>query len=171
MNFKGILLALISVLMLSGCALIKSNNNKDINVINPTGEAKYEAFGAERMEVLGMVATNVETRCSAVEFFKYTTKVYPNADDMINVRMEETEVKKGSATSYSCKYSGLAVSYTPLSIKEAQQWSTPNKTKQSSKTTDVLVVDKQVSPAPACNPCGCVTCGCQPCNNINPNNF
>ena len=70
MNIKTLLLALISVLMLSGCALIKNSNEEKINTITPVGSAKFEAYGAERMDALGMVATKVDSRCSAVEFFK-----------------------------------------------------------------------------------------------------
>ena len=165
MNIKTLLLALISVLMLSGCALIKNSNEEKINTITPVGSAKFEAYGAERMDALGMVATKVESRCSAVEFFKYVTKVYPAADDVIDVSMEETTIQKGAATSYSCKYSGLAVSYTPLNIDEAKKW-TPKTQKQ-----EVVVVEKPAVPAPACVPCACVTCGCQPCNAINQNNY
>jgi len=163
MNIKGLLLALISVLMLSGCALIKSSNEEKINTITPVGSARFEAYGAERMDALGMVATKVDSRCSAVEFFKYVTKIYPAADDMIDVSMEEITIKKGTATSYSCKYSGLAVSYTPLTIDNAKKW-TPKK-------KEIVVVEKPAEPAPACVPCACVTCGCQPCNSINSNNY
>ena len=133
--------------MLSGCALIKNSNEEKINTITPVGSAKFEAYGAERMDALGMVATKVESRCSAVEFFKYVTKVYPAADDVIDVSMEETTIQKGAATSYSCKYSGLAVSYTPLNIDEAKKW-TPKTQKQ-----EVVVVEKPAVPAPACVPC------------------
>ena len=169
MNIKVLLLALISVFMLSGCALIKSSNEEKINTIKPIGSANFEAYGAERMDALGMVATKVESRCSAVEFFKYVTKIYPSADDIIDVSMEETTIQKGAATSYSCKYSGLAVSYTPLTIDEAKKW-TPKKT-TSSNETKVLVVEKPAETAAVCVPCACVTCGCQPCNAINQNNY
>lgn len=173
MNIKTLLLALISVLMLSGCALIKNSNEEKINTITPVGSAKFEAYGAERMDALGMVATKVDSRCSAVEFFKYVTKVYPAADDIIDVSMEETTIQKGAATSYSCKYSGLAVSYTPLSIDEAKKW-TPKTKKQDAKQEqeqEVVVVGRPAGPHPACIPCACVTCGCQPCNAINQNNY
>ena len=169
MNTKVLLLALISVFMLSGCALIKSNNEEKINTITPIGSAKFEAYGAERMDALGMVATKVDSRCSAVEFFKYVTKIYPSADDIIDVSMEETTIQKGAATSYSCKYSGLAVSYTPLTIDEAKKW-TPKKN-ATSQESKVVVVGKPTEPAPACVPCACVTCGCQPCNPINQSNY
>jgi len=157
---------LISVLVLSGCALIKSSNEEKINTITPIGSAKIEAYGAERIDVLGMVATKVESRCSAVEFFKYINKIYPEADDMIDVSMEETTITKGAAQSYSCKYSGLAISYTPMTLDETKKWY-PKKVEEKPK---VVIVEKP-APTPACTPCTCVTCGCQPCGCINQNNY
>jgi len=166
MNMKGLLLALTSVLMLSGCALIKKNNVQEISTITPVATADFEAYGAEHMDVLGMVATTVDSRCSAVEFFKYVTKLFPEADDMIDIRMEETETQKGAVTTYSCKYTGLAVSYTPLSLADAQKWM-----KAKKKSPEVIVVQAPPPPPATCTPCTCVTCGCQPCNNINQNNY
>lgn len=170
MKIKALLLAALSTLMLSGCALIKSNNTKVISPIEPASTADFEAFGQERMDVLGLAATKADGPCSAVEFFKYITKIYPDADDMINVHMEETEITKGSAKTYSCKYSGLAVAYTPLTLAESTNWKKSEKADE--KPLPVKVEIKEVPvPVPTCTPCACVTCGCQPCNNINPNNY
>lgn len=170
MKIKAILLAALSTLMLSGCALIKSNNTQVINPIDPVGGAAFEAYGSEKLEVLGMAATKTDSRCSAVEFFKYLTKVYPDVDDMINVRMEETEITKGSAKSYTCKYSGLAVAYTPLSLSESIAWKNSEKVNEPKSEPIPVKVEVKEVPAP-CQPCTCVTCGCQPCGCINQNNY
>lgn len=77
MKIKALLLAALSTLMLSGCALIKSNNTKVISPIEPVSNAAFEAYGNERIDVLGMAATKADGPCSAVEFFKFITKLYP----------------------------------------------------------------------------------------------
>lgn len=169
MNKKVLLLALISILMLSGCALIKSSNEQNFNTIASIGSANFEAYGAEKVDVLGMAATKVDGRCSAVDFFEYITKIYPNADDMINVRMEETEIKQGVVASYSCEYSGLAVAYTPLSLDEAKKWQKPKDV--APNQPEVVVQARVEDSASICVPCTCVTCGCQPCGCINRNNY
>ncbi|MCL4103431.1 MULTISPECIES: hypothetical protein [unclassified Fibrobacter] len=168
MKIKALLLAALSTLMLSGCALIKSNNTKVISPIEPVSNAAFEAYGNERIDVLGMAATKADGPCSAVEFFKFITKLYPDADDMINVHMEETEITKGSTKTYSCKYSGLAIAYTPLTLNESIAWKKSEQVEE--KPLPVKTEIKEV-PVPACTPCACVTCGCQPCSNINPNNY
>lgn len=165
MKIRCLLLAALSALMLSGCALISNNSSTNIASIDNKQAANFEAYGIERMDVLGMVAYKDDKRCSAVDFLKQAVKAYPEADDVIDVTMEETELTRGAKKQFSCKYSGLAVSYTPLNLVDGKAWIDSKKTeKPKAVVVEVPVTEK----APVCTPCACVTCGCQPCNGIAP---
>ncbi|MCQ2059979.1 MAG: hypothetical protein MJY47_00105 [Fibrobacter sp.] len=167
MKIKFLLIALTSTLLLSGCAISKSNRTQEINPINPVGTSGFSAYGMERIDVLGMGSWESDKRCSAVDFFKYLTKEYPEADDMINVRMEEFTIKEGNDVSHSCKYSGIAIAYTPLDLTEGSSWAESKATPQE----EAVVVEETITTtAPVCQPCACVSCGCTPCSCMNPNN-
>lgn len=165
MNMKIILMAFVSAALLSGCALIRGNNTEEINIIQQASTDNFEAYGAEKINVLGMASMKAETRCSAVDFFNYVVETIPEAEDMINVRMEEYTVTSGKDTKYSCKYTGLAISYTPLSLAESMSWKKAKQSKPKtaeSEKADIVVISGKTE-APSCTPCACITCGCQPC--------
>lgn len=105
-------------LFFSSCAMSRiDNNTRDITYHNRTNIVNY---GAEHAKIIGPVFLETNAKCSDIDFFKNANGKDPRIDDIINVKMEEYQ--SAATRSYSCKYSGLAVSYESLSVEEAAEW-------------------------------------------------
>lgn len=105
-------------------------------------------IGLNHVDVLGPVFLKSDGHCSEVELFRYATTVYQGkrVDNIIHVRMEETSEtfgqdesaamaaaakrnayveassKKRESSTYSCKASALAVSYSPIPVEQSAEW-------------------------------------------------
>lgn len=158
MNFKMLLLASASAAVLMACAPAqKGRSLTKINDIAHTESASIVAYGAEHATILGIAFLKADGRCSEVDFFKFVSTKYAEADDIINVRMEETSSKSGMEVTYSCKYSGLAVAYTPMSVEEAAAWA------EADEAGAVMQIDLTTSNGGSGNGAGCCTMCMQPC--------
>lgn len=143
MYLKNLFLTVASIAMLWGCAQTRTNSSETIGNLNSHRKTTFEALGAEKITILGMATSKMDARCSAIDFFEYAVTKYPDADDMLNVRMEESISAKGRDTTYSCKYSGLAISYTPLTVAESKVWNSAYNAKDSS-ALDKLDIGKKL---------------------------
>lgn len=112
-----------SALLLSACAPTQNGRSmQKINDVSHTETEVLRAYGAEHAYVLGPAFLKSEGRCSEIDFLKFVSTKYAEAEDIINVRMEESSSKSGMEVTYSCKYSGLAVAYKSMTAEEAKAW-------------------------------------------------
>jgi hypothetical protein len=91
----------------------------EVDTIHYKNEAELVAVGPVQMNPLGPVFYKKDgERCSELDLMIVASKTYPGLSDVINIRMEETSetnsVNMKQVTTYSCKYYGLAVSFSPL---------------------------------------------------------
>lgn len=123
MNKRFILpLVAAATLILNGCALVRTTNVEKINDISHKESTEIHAYGGEHTVILGSGFFKQEGACSEVDFLRFITGKYPEAQDVIRVRMEHhKDTKAGKVTEY-CKYSGIAIAYKDLSIEETAKW-------------------------------------------------
>lgn len=118
------LLTAAAALTMSGCASMSNTRVTELNSINHSQSAHFRTYGVANMKTLGPVFVKTEDKCSLADIAKSATAKYKDVSDLVNIRMEETEIVNGSNTTYSCKSSALAVNYKIVSAEEAKMWRT-----------------------------------------------
>ena len=121
-KFSAFSLAILSAVAFEGCASSTSVRVTEIDQYSHPQDVRIRAFTASNMQTLGPVFIKTEDRCSVSDIAKAATAKYKNVSDIVNIRMEETEIQNGANTSYSCKYSALAVNYKSITPEEFQKW-------------------------------------------------
>lgn len=114
--------AVAAVMTFEGCASSSSVRVTELNTIQHNQDGTLRSFGAANMRSIGPVLAKIDAECSVSDLFRVAKQSYPEASDVINIRMEETTIKKGNQTTYSCKYSGLAVIYKSITPQEEAAW-------------------------------------------------
>lgn len=97
-----------------GCATTSSSLLSDYN-----DKAKFKPVvgGPFRLEVLKGVyyeGAPSEKGCSNAEFVSKVLESNPTAHDVIQIRADQFKKNVAKSTSYSCRYSGIAVRYIPV---------------------------------------------------------
>jgi len=115
-------LAILSAIALEGCASSTTVRVTEINTYSHTQDVRIRSYGAANMQTLGPVFVKTEDRCSVSDVAKAATVKFKNVSDLVNIRMEETEVKNNSGSTFSCKLSALAVNYRSISAEELLKW-------------------------------------------------
>ena len=116
-------LAILSAIALDGCALSSTSVRvTEIDKYSHPQDVRIRAFSASNMQTLGPVFIKTEDRCSVSDVAKAAVAKYKNVSDIVNIRMEETEVKNAGNSSFSCKYSALAVNYKSINPEEFLKW-------------------------------------------------
>lgn len=115
-------LAFASIMAFEGCASQSSIRVTEINSYNHAQSAHVRIQGAANMQILGPVFVKTENRCVVSDVVKAATAKYKNVSDLVNIRMEETSNQTSTNTTYSCKYSALAVNYKSVSPEELRAW-------------------------------------------------
>ena len=121
-KFSAFSLAILSAVAFEGCASSTSVRVTEIDQYSHPQDVRIRAFSASNMQTLGPVFIKTEDRCSVSDIAKAATAKYKNVSDIVNIRMEETEIKNGPNSSFSCKYSALAVNYKSISPEEFLRW-------------------------------------------------
>ena len=122
-KFSAFSLAILSAVAIEGCASSTSVRVTEIDQYSHPQDVRIRAFSASNMQTLGPVFIKTEDRCSVSDVAKAAVAKYKNVSDIVNIRMEETEIQNGpNNTSYSCKYSALAVNYKSISPEEFLKW-------------------------------------------------
>lgn len=121
-KFSAFSLAILSAVALEGCASATSVHVTEIDSYNHPQNVRIRAFSAANMQTLGPVFIKTEDRCSVSDVAKAAVAKYKNVSDLVNIRMEETEVRNAGNSSFSCKYSALAVNYKSINPEEFMKW-------------------------------------------------
>jgi len=121
-KFSAFSLAILSAIALEGCASSTTVRVTEIDKYSHPQDVRIRAFSASNMQTLGPVFIKTEDRCSVSDIAKAAIAKYNTTSDLVNIRMEETEVKDGVNSSFSCKYSALAVNYKSISPEEFLKW-------------------------------------------------
>lgn len=122
-KFLTLSLAVASAIALEGCAMATSSVRvTELNNLTHNQAAELHTLGAAKMQSIGPVFVKTDEPCTVSDIVKAATAKYKNVSDLVNIRMEETSVQNGTSTTYSCKYSALAVNYTSISPEEYKAW-------------------------------------------------
>ena len=155
-----VMISAAAAMLLSGCASTKMTNVVTMNDIEHQQKANIQAYSAQKAKILGPVFFKQDGPCSEVDFLKFINSQMPDAHDIIHVRMEYHKVKEGMSEKEYCKYYGLPVSYTDISVEEAAKWvniydrrvdslSLTEAPAEKTETTSFFESSEPESPAPA----------------------
>ena len=124
MKQKWIIMAAagIAAMAFTGCATTNTTSVSSMNDIEHKQSAEIRAFSGQKANVLGPVFFKQDGTCSEIDFLKFINAQMPNAHDVIHVRMEYHNIKDGSTEKEYCKYFGIPVVYTDMSVDEAAKW-------------------------------------------------
>lgn len=129
--------------LLAACAQGTSSKTiTQIKTIQDSSRSEMVAVGPAQMVVLGPVFYIQDSKqCSKLDLLMAASKKYPNMSDVINVEMEEKHDQNGMVHTYSCKYYGLAVAYTPLTKETIENIKLLKGKSESSKATQGSVAE------------------------------
>lgn len=121
-KFLLMLLTATTTLAFLGCASSSSVRTIEVNSANKTSNTILRSYGAVNVQTLGPIFLKTTDYCSVNDLVNAAIAKYPETADVVNIHMEETTLTSGTSSTHSCKYSGLAVTYKQLSLKEYSEW-------------------------------------------------
>ncbi|MCF0223872.1 MAG: hypothetical protein HUK20_06350 [Fibrobacter sp.] len=136
-------------LMMMACSVTTERTLMNEDKMNHKLKEDIRIYGVERGNVIGPVFWASKTKCSKIDFYMHVVSQNKDVDALVDVNMEESAfAQMGADSTFFCKYSALAVSYSSIDVEEAAKWgkilNPPSCEKDSSKANDSVAV---VTPA------------------------
>lgn len=107
-----------SAMLLASCSMTRTDyHDREVAYHD---RQNLVAYGAERAKIIGPVFWTSPGHCSEIAFLKSASLSNGKIKNVIDIKMEQT-VNNTTNASF-CDYSGIAVSYEPLTLEEAEAW-------------------------------------------------